>query len=68
MSTFWDGLSKADRVKVRKEMLAQAEGLFVGAFASKKQLRAAARSVVDAAIAKERHGNSEDSSAQIVAN
>lgn len=68
MSEFWNGLSKADRIKVRKEMLAQAEALFVGAFASKKQLRASARIVVDAAIAKERHGNSEDSSAKILAN
>lgn len=65
MSKFWSGLSKADRIRVRKEMLAQAETLFAGAFSSKKQLRAAARNV---AIAKERNGNSEDGSTKIFAN
>ena len=50
----WAESSKADRQKIRKEMLKQAEKLLVGLFASPAQIRAAARTMVDGALAKER--------------
>lgn len=46
--------SKSDRLKIRREMLREAERLLAGIYPSKAQRKAAARRMVDAAIAKER--------------
>jgi hypothetical protein len=50
----WAELSKPDRQKIRKEMLRQAEEILRDEHSSKAQLRAAARTMVDKALAKER--------------
>lgn len=46
--------SKADRRKIRVEMIAQAEIILRPLYPSKAQLRAAAKTMVDGALAKER--------------
>lgn len=53
----WAQMSKSDRQKVRKEMLAEAEALLnrrIGLRSTLAQVRAGARKMVDMAIAKER--------------
>lgn len=47
--------SKADRNKIRRQMIAQAEHLLVDSYPSRAQLKAVARSIVDQALAKERN-------------
>jgi hypothetical protein len=54
MSKSWTTMSKINRQKIRKEMLVQAEKLLAGPHQSKAQLRAAARTMVDKALAHER--------------
>lgn len=54
MSKFLDGLGKSDARALRKEMLKQAFSLYNGFFPSRKQQWAAARKMVDQALAKER--------------
>lgn len=46
--------SKSDQRKIRKEMLVQAELMLAGLYPSKAQRSAAARKMVDKALAKER--------------
>jgi len=52
--------SKEDRLKIRREMLKQAEGILAGLYASKAQLKFAARQFVDRALARERRIEGED--------
>lgn len=54
--TVWAKSSKADQQKIRREMLRQAKTLLSGMYASSAQLCAAARTLVDQALAKERAG------------
>ena len=53
MSQFLESLSKEDRKALRAEMQKQAEKALKGLYASSSQLKAAARKMVDAALAKE---------------
>jgi len=55
--------SKADRQKIRKEMLRQAESFLRSAGVAGK-IKAAARQMVDSALAEERNGNTESSDTQ----